>query len=81
MNGEDYYLATPQDVSALRARFEQALVSPGRFVDFAVAGGREVSVLITPVSQVVLTTQVVDSDAPDTGNLEHQTLSEYDEFG
>lgn len=81
VNGEDYHLVRSQDLSALKARFEQALASPGRFVDFAVAGDREVSVLITPVSQVIFTTRVLDLDAANTGDPDPPGLGEYDEFG
>lgn len=68
IDGRAYFLAQGQEPEELRRRIEAAVDSPGAFVSFTVVGNREVSVLITPRSQVVFTVETVQFDARDTGD-------------
>lgn len=68
INGRSFYLAQNQDPHELQRRIEGAVDSPGTFVSFTVVGNREVSVLITPRSQIVFTLETVAFDDRDTGD-------------
>jgi hypothetical protein len=78
IDGRAYFLAQGQEPEALRRRIEAAVDSPGAFVSFTVVGNREVSVLITPRSQVVFTVVTVQFDARDTGDSDFPFGGFYD---
>ncbi|MEV8214964.1 hypothetical protein [Leifsonia sp. NPDC077715] len=78
INGRSFFLAQGQDPHDLQRRIEAAADSPGTFVTFTVVGNREVSVLITPRSQVVFTVETVQFDARDTGDSEFPFGGFYD---
>jgi len=65
-----FLLAQDQNIDELKRRIETATQSGGRFVDFVVVGNREVSVLITATSHVVVSVQSVPFDPRDTGDEE-----------
>ncbi|WP_246603400.1 hypothetical protein [Microbacterium marinilacus] len=69
VNGRSYYLAQDQDARSLRAGMEGAVRAGGGFVEFTEVGNRVVSVIVTPASQVVFTTETVQFDERDTGDL------------
>ncbi|WP_260980448.1 hypothetical protein [Microbacterium paludicola] len=66
IDGEPALLAQDQDVAELKARIEQAVATPGAFVDFVVVGNRRVSALITPRSRVTFSVATVQFDERDT---------------
>ena len=80
INGRSFFLAQDQVPSELQSRIEAAVDSPGTFVSFTVVGNREVSVLITPRSQVVFTIETVQFDPRDTGNVDAPFGGYYDYF-
>jgi hypothetical protein len=65
-----FLLAQDQNIDDLKHRIEVAGRPGGRFVDFVVVGNREVSVLITATSHVVVSVQSVPFDPRDTGDEE-----------
>ncbi|WP_251008708.1 hypothetical protein [Curtobacterium sp. ISL-83] len=67
INGQSFFLAQDQDVDALRRSVEAAISSSGRFVHFTVVGNREVSVLVSPRTEVVISVETVQFDPRDTG--------------
>lgn len=69
VDGADFLLAQDQDVAELRSRIEEAAATPGRFVDFVIVGNQAMSVLITATSRVSISTDKVQYDARDTGDL------------
>lgn len=62
INGDEFEMAPETDVSALRAQFEAAVATPGRFVQVMTAGERQLSLLVTPVTRVWIL--VTDDDGP-----------------
>lgn len=78
INGKSFFLAQGVDSDDLRRRIEAAVDSPGTFVTFTVVGIREVSVLISPRSQVVFTVETVQFDDRDTGDSEFPFGGLYD---
>jgi hypothetical protein len=68
IDGRITYLAQGQDIEHLKRRIEEAMATPGAFVEFTVVGNRTMSVLITPRSQVVFAVDTVQYDPRDTGN-------------
>ncbi|WP_308122706.1 hypothetical protein [Microbacterium marinilacus] len=69
IDARSYYLAQDQDIRQLRARIEEAVQAGGRFVDFTEVGNRQVSVLMTAATRVVISLETVQFDARDTGDL------------
>lgn len=63
-----FQLAQGQDLDRLKQDIESAAASSGRFVRFTVVGNREVSVLITATTRVVLSVETVQFDDRDTGD-------------
>ncbi len=78
INGRSFFLAQNEDPSELQQRMTAAVDSPGAFVSFTVVGNREVSVLLTPRSQVVFTIETVQFDARDTGDSDFPFGGFYD---
>lgn len=78
VDGRSFFLAQSQEPGALQERIEAAVASPGVFVSFTVVGNREVSVLITPRSQVVFTIETVQFDERDTGDSDFPFGGFYD---
>ncbi|MFJ2542457.1 hypothetical protein [Microbacterium sp. NPDC087589] len=76
--GVTYPLAQDQDLDGLKRRIEEALTTAGTFVDFVVVGNRQVSLLITPHSQVAITVATVLFDARDTGDVDFPFGGHYD---
>ena len=70
VNGRSYYLAPDQSARTLRTGMEAAVRAGGGFVDFTEVGNRIVNVLVTSTSQVVFTTETVQFDSRDTGDLD-----------
>ncbi|CAH0193578.1 hypothetical protein SRABI76_01835 [Microbacterium oxydans] len=68
VNGVGHLLAQDQDVTALKLRLEAAARTSGTFVDFVVVGNRNVSVLVTPHTQIVVSVATVLHDVRDTGD-------------
>ncbi|MGK3950017.1 hypothetical protein [Microbacterium sp. K2] len=77
-DGVTYLLAQDQDLDTLKRRIEEAITTAGTFVDFVVVGNRQVSLLITPRSQVSIASATVLFDARDTGNVEFPYGGHYD---
>lgn len=69
VDGEPVILARHQDLPALKRRFEAAVATGGAFVDLDAAGGRSVSVLVTPHTRVVITVRSVQIG--ETGAFDH----------
>lgn len=80
INGRSFFLAQDQDPRHLQEQIEAAVDSSGSFVTFTVVGNRQVSVLITPRSQVVFTVETVQFDPRDTGNQDDPFGGYYDYF-
>jgi hypothetical protein len=78
IDGRGYFLAQGQDPGELQQAIERAVDSPGAFIHFTVVGNREVSVLITPRSQVVFTLETVQFDPRDTGDSDFPFGGLYD---
>lgn len=78
INGERFLLAQGQDVSDLKRRAEAAVEPPRHFFDFTVAGGREVSALLTPGAHVVISSGVVLFDPRDTSEPDYRHLDDLD---
>lgn len=68
IDGVSNFIAQEQDLEALLERFVAASNSPSAFVDFLVVGNRRVRVLVTPRTQVVISTETVRFDPRDTGD-------------
>ncbi|MFJ4253789.1 hypothetical protein [Microbacterium sp. NPDC090003] len=68
IDGVSAHLAQEQDVGELLQQIETAANGPAAFVEFVVVGNRRVKVLVTPRSQVVISTETVRHDPRDTGN-------------
>lgn len=77
IDGRAFFLAQGTDARELQQQIVAAVESPG-FVTFTVVGNREVSVLITPRSQVVFTVETVQFDARDTGDSDFPYGGFYD---
>ncbi|WP_238702618.1 hypothetical protein [Microbacterium caowuchunii] len=71
VNGESFPLAQGQDLDQLRRQFEEAARDGARFVDFVVVGNRSTSVLVSPRTEVVISTSAVQFDPRDTGDDEN----------
>ncbi|MBT2484635.1 hypothetical protein J7E28_07975 [Microbacterium sp. ISL-108] len=69
VDGVPFLLSQGQDLDALKRSFEAAL-STGAFVDFSVVGNREVSVLVSAHTSIVLSIDTVQFDERDDGDLE-----------
>jgi hypothetical protein len=78
INGDDYELSPKENLLELKRRMESAAEAPGHFVDFLVAGGNEVSVLITPMTRVALYTTKVTRDIVPVGEITPQFPDEFD---
>lgn len=63
-----FFLAQGQDLLDLQERIEDAVRSGGRFENFVVVGNREIRVLLTARSRVVLSVETVQYDPRDTGD-------------
>ena len=70
VNGEPYLLAQGQDLDDLRLRFEDAARDGAKFVDFIVVGNRSTAVLVSPRTEIVISSQAVQFDPRDTGDDE-----------
>ena len=68
VNGASYPLAQGQDLDELRLRFEEAARDGARFVDFVVVGNRSTAVLVSPRTEIVISTQAAQFDPRDTGD-------------
>lgn len=68
VNGEGFLMAQGQDLPSLRREMEEALRDGGRFVDFVVVGNRNVAVLVSPRTEIVITEEDVQYDDRDTGD-------------
>lgn len=77
-DGSSYLLAQDQDVDDLRDRIEAATKTTGTFVHMVVVGNRTVSVLITPSTQVTISTAAVPYDPRDTGDVDFPFSGFYD---
>jgi phosphosulfolactate synthase (CoM biosynthesis protein A) len=77
-DGVTYLLAQDQDLGELKRRIEDAIATAGRFVDFVVVGNRQVSLLVTPRSQVSIAVATVLFDARDTGDVDFPYGGHYD---
>lgn len=77
-DGIPYRLAQDQDLGELKRRIEEAVTTAGTFVEFVVVGNREVSLLITPRSQVSVNVSTVLFDARDTGDVDFPFGGHYD---
>lgn len=75
-----FQLAQNEDIEDLVNRIEAAVHSGGRFVTFTVVGNRTARVLITPTSEVTISTEAVPFDARDTGDTDHPFGAHYDEY-
>ena len=80
LDGESYLLAQVQDLGDVKRRIEEAVKTPGKFVDFVVVGNREVRVLINPRSRVALSVSTVLFDSRDTGDVDFPFGGFYDGF-
>ncbi|MCS3444120.1 hypothetical protein [Microbacterium phyllosphaerae] len=80
LDGQSFLLAQVQDLHDLKRRIEAAVKSTGTFVDFVVVGNREVSVLITPHSRVIISVSTVLFDERDTGDVDFPFGGYYDGF-
>lgn len=78
IDGRTFLLAQGQQSGELQQRIVEIVDSPGAFVTFTVVGNRDVSVLITPRSQVVFTVQTVQFDERDTGDSDFPFGGYYD---
>ncbi|WP_260857318.1 hypothetical protein [Microbacterium sp. 1.5R] len=77
-DGRGFLLAQEQDLGELKHQIEEAMVTPGTFVDLIVVGNRKLSVLITPRSHVTITEATVPFDARDTGDVDSPFGGYYD---
>lgn len=74
VNDVGFVLAPGQDVDALKEEIESAARSGPRFVEFVVAGDRSVSVLMSAVTQIVISVETL--------SIDHRAdLDEIDPFG
>lgn len=78
IDGASFLLSQDQAVEDLRRRIEDAVQTPGTFVDMTVVGNRSVSVLITPRTHVTISVSTVAFDSRDTGDLEFPYGGYYD---
>jgi hypothetical protein len=78
VDGITSFLAQGQDVEGLKRRIEAAMATVGTFVDFTVVGNREMSVLVSPRTQVVFSIETVQFDARDTGDHDEPFGGLYD---
>ena len=78
INGRSSFLAQGQDVSELKRRIEAAVRTEGAFVDFIVVGNREVSVMVSPHTQMMFSVETVQFDPRDTGDDEMPYGGMYD---
>jgi hypothetical protein len=62
VNGATFSLAPGEDVGALKRRIVDAVRADGGFVEFAVAGSRQISVLFTARTQAVFLVETVQLD-------------------
>jgi len=62
VNGATFSLAPGEDVGALKRRIVDAVHADGAFVEFAVAGSRQISVLFTARTQAVFLVETVALD-------------------
>lgn len=75
-----FSLAQGDIVDELCDRIESAVHAGGLFVDFTVVGNRSVRVLITPTSSVTVSTETVEYDVRDNGDLGSPFGSRLDDF-
>lgn len=78
VDGAGFLLAEEEDTVDVKRRIEAAVQSGGRFIDLAVAGSGEVSVLVSTSTRVVISRDSVDFDV---GNGDEDVASygsEYD---
>lgn len=68
INGTSAFLAQEQDIDALKRRIEAVVQTGAGFVDFVVVGNRNVSVLVSSQTQVVISDATVVFDPRDTGD-------------
>jgi hypothetical protein len=68
IDGVSNHVAQEQDLDDLMQRLVSASNSPSAFVEFVVVGNRRVRVLVTPRTQVVISTETVRYDSRDTGD-------------
>lgn len=66
VDGEGFYLAPDVDVEALKERIEDAVRAGGRFVEVAALDGREVSILVSAVSRIVIAVDAMPTDADES---------------
>jgi hypothetical protein len=78
IDGRSSFLAQGQDIGDLKRRIEGAMRTTGAFIEFTVVGNRNMSVLISPRSQVVFSVETVQYDPRDTGNDEEPFGGLYD---
>lgn len=62
IGGVSVVLAHPEDRHQLRQQMQEAVATPGRFVEIEAADGSEVSVLVTPTTPVSFLTRAVEAD-------------------
>lgn len=65
VNDVGFLLAQGHDVDALKHTIESAVRDGPRFVDFVIVGNRSVSVLVSAMTQVVISVDTVQFDHRD----------------
>ncbi|WP_309102922.1 hypothetical protein [Microbacterium sp.] len=65
VNSDSFLLTPGEDIEAIKQRIEDAQRAGGGFVEFAAAGERTVSVLISSHSHVVITIETVQAERMD----------------
>ncbi|MFS0853034.1 hypothetical protein [Microbacterium sp. 179-I 3D4 NHS] len=68
INDTSFFLSQGQSIAEMKEMVVAAIQAGGRFVDFTVVGNRQVSVLVTATSQVVISVETVQYDPRDTGD-------------
>lgn len=62
IDGTGVFLAPGENLDALKQRFEEAAGTAGTFVDFTAVGGRQMSVLISSTSRIVISVARMHSE-------------------
>jgi hypothetical protein len=69
LDGHSYPLAQGVELDELKSTIENAVHAGGKFVDITVLGNVAVSILVAPGFPILLTTEEVQDDPRDNGEI------------
>lgn len=63
VDDDGFFLAPGEDVADLKRRIEGAVAAGGRFVEVAALDGRDISILVSGVSRIVIAVETFPPEA------------------